>query len=71
VPGSERGVVIFKLLRSAADAPDRGKVCVVGRNPDALWFDDYQERVIVEEAGLFDYARLTHGRRRPGGRSGE
>lgn len=56
--GSEDGVVIFKILRSAADAPDRGKVCIVGRNPDALWFDDYEDRVLFDEAGLYDYARV-------------
>ena len=57
VPGSEHGVVIFKILRNAADAPDRGKVCIVGRNPDAIWFDGYADRVIYDEAGLFDYTR--------------
>jgi lysine 2,3-aminomutase len=31
--GAENGVVIFKLLRNAADAPDMHKVCIVGRNP--------------------------------------
>jgi len=56
--GSENGVVIFKILRNALDAPDRGKVCIVGRNPDAIWFDDYEDRVIYDEAGLFDYARV-------------
>jgi lysine 2,3-aminomutase len=30
-----------------ARAPDRGKVCIVGRNPDALWFDDYEDRVTL------------------------
>ncbi len=54
--GSENGVVILKLLRSVADAPDRGKVCIVGRNPEALWFDDYEDRVLFDEAGLFDGA---------------
>ena len=58
VPGTENGVVIFKILRNALDAPDRGKVCIVGRNPDAIWFDDYEDRVIYDEAGLFDYARV-------------
>ena len=58
VPGSENGVLIFKLLRNALAAPDRGKVCIVGRNPDAIWFDDYEDRVIVDEAGLYDYARV-------------
>jgi hypothetical protein len=53
--GAENGVVIFKLLRNARSAPDRGKVCIVGRNPEALWFDDYEDRVLFDEAGLFDY----------------
>jgi len=34
------------------------KVCIVGRNPDAIWFDDYGDRVIFDEAGLFDYGRV-------------
>ena len=58
LPGAENGVVIFKILRNAADAPDRGKVCIVGRNPDAIWFDDYEDRVLFDEAGLFDYQRV-------------
>ena len=58
IPGTENGVVIFKILRNALDAPDRGKVCIVGRNPDAIWFDDYEDRVIFDEAGLYDYARV-------------
>lgn len=56
--GSENGVVIFKLLRNAGGAPDIGKVCIVGRNPEALWFDDYEDRVLFDEAGLFDYSRV-------------
>lgn len=56
--GSENGVVIFKLLRNAGTAPDRFKVCIVGRNPEAVWFDDYEDRVLFDEAGLFDYARV-------------
>ncbi len=58
VPGTENGVLIFKILRNALNAPDRGKVCIVGRNPDAIWFDDYEDRVIFDEAGLFDYTRI-------------
>ena len=58
--GSENGVVIFKILRSAGDAPERGKVCIVGRNPEAVWFDGYEDRVLFDEAGLFDYARVTN-----------
>ena len=58
VPGTENGVLIFKILRNALAAPDRGKVCIVGRNPEAIWFDDYEDRVIFDEAGLYDYARV-------------
>lgn len=57
--GSENGVVIFKILRNAGSAPDRGKVCIVGRNPNAIWFDDYEDRVLFDEAGLYDYARVA------------
>ena len=53
LPGTENGVVIFKLLRGAFDAPLKGKVAIVGRNPDAIWFSGYEDRVIYDEAGLF------------------
>ena len=46
------------ILRNASGAPDRGKVCIVARNPDAIWFDGYADRVIYDEAGLFDYTRV-------------
>ena len=62
IPGAENGVLIFKILRSALEAPDRGKVCVVARNPDAIWFDDYEDRVIFDEAGLYDYTRVDKKR---------
>ena len=62
LPGTENGFVLFKILRSAADAPDRGKMSIVGRNPSALWFDDYEDRVIFDEAGLFDYSRFKSAR---------
>ncbi|WP_141471835.1 MULTISPECIES: KamA family radical SAM protein [Sinorhizobium] len=53
IPRGEKGVVIFKLLRSAADARDRSKVTIVGRNPNAIWFSGYNDRVIFDEAGLY------------------
>ena len=53
VRGGENGVVIFKLLRSAADAPDRCKVTIVGRNPEAIWFSGYDDRVVFDEAELY------------------
>ncbi len=62
VPGTENGVVIFKILRNAASAPEKGKVCIVARNPEAIWFDGYEDRVIYDEAGLFDYARVKSAR---------
>ncbi len=62
VPGTEDGVVIFKILRNAASAPDRGKVCIVRRNPEAIWFDGYADRVIYDEAGLYDYGRVQAAR---------
>lgn len=55
VPGTENGFVVLKLLRGAADAPDRGKLCIVGRNPEAIWFSGYDDRVIYDEAGLFSH----------------
>ncbi len=51
--GAENGVVIFKLLRSAADAPERARVTIVGRNPEAIWFSGYDDRVLFDEAGLY------------------
>ena len=54
MPGGENGLIIFKLLRGVADAPDKGKVAIAGRNPDAIWFDGYTDRVIYDELGLFD-----------------
>jgi len=62
VPGTENGVLIFKILRNALDAPDRGKVCIVARNPEAIWFDDYEDRVIFDEAGLYEYTRVDKKR---------
>lgn len=53
IPGTENGFVVLKLMRGAADAGDRGKVTIVGRNPDAIWFNDYDDRVIYDEAGLY------------------
>lgn len=54
IPGGENGIVVLKLLRGAADAPDRGKITILGRNPEAIWFSGYNDRVIYDEAGLFE-----------------
>ncbi len=56
MPGGENGVLIFKLYRNAADAKDKGKVVIVGRNPEAIWFNDYEDRILFDEAGLYTKA---------------
>jgi L-lysine 2,3-aminomutase len=56
IPGGENGVVIMKLYRNAADAADKGKVVILGRNPKAIWFNDYEDRVLFDEAGLYTKA---------------
>ncbi len=53
VPGGENGVVIFKLMRGVANAKNKGQIAIAGRNPEAIWFNDYEDRVIFDEAGLF------------------
>jgi L-lysine 2,3-aminomutase len=57
VPGGENGVVILKLLRGAAAASNRGKIAILGRNPEAIWFSGYDDRVIFDEAGFFEEAK--------------
>ena len=56
MPGGENGVLVFKLYRNAADAKDKGKLAIVGRNPEAIWFNDYEDRVLFDEAGLYTKA---------------
>ena len=70
LPGAENGVLIFKILRNALDAPHRGKVCIVGRNPEAIWFDDYEDRVLFDEAGLYDYKRVENKKIKLAGATG-
>lgn len=53
LPGGENGVLIFKLMRSVEDAKHKGRVSIVGRNPEAIWFNDYEDRIIYDEAELF------------------
>jgi lysine 2,3-aminomutase len=57
VPGVENGVVIMKLHRGAESAPEKGLVTILGRNPEAIWFSGYNDRVIYDEAGLFTTAK--------------
>jgi hypothetical protein len=30
-----------------------------------VWFDDYEDRVLFDEAGLFDYTRVTESGKAP------
>ncbi|MGI9519123.1 MAG: KamA family radical SAM protein [Pirellulaceae bacterium] len=62
VAASGDGFVIFKLMRSVEDARHRGKVSIVGRNPEAIWFNDYEDRVIMDEAGLFPKSAESNGK---------
>ena len=56
VKHGENGVVIFKQYRSAGAAEHKGKLAIVGRNPEAIWFNGYEDRVIFDEAGMFPKA---------------
>ena len=47
----------MKLHRSIADAPEKGLVTILGRNPEAIWFYGYNDRVMYDEAGLFTDAK--------------
>jgi L-lysine 2,3-aminomutase len=53
VSGAENGFVIMKLHRNSEDAPEKGLVTILGRNPEAIWFSGYNDRVIYDEAGLY------------------
>ena len=57
VDNADDGIVIFKLIRSPADARDRSKVTIVRRNPEALWIDAYADRVVYDGVGLFPQSR--------------
>lgn len=52
-PGAEDGIVIFKLIRSPGNAADRSKVTMTARNPEAIWLDGYEDRVLYDGVGLF------------------
>ena len=52
-PDAGDGLVIFKLVRSPADAADRSKVSFARRNKRAVWIDSYADRMIYDGAGIF------------------
>ena len=47
--------IFFKYIR-AVDSEDSSKLLAFGRNPDAFWYDDYEEA--EEEFSLFDLATV-------------
>lgn len=53
IPDAGDGLVIFKLVRSPADAADRSKVSFARRNKRAVWIDSYADRMIYDGAGIF------------------
>lgn len=53
IPDACDGLVIFKLVRSPADAADRSKVSFARRNKRAVWIDSYADRMIYDGAGIF------------------
>ena len=50
--------VMIRVQIKALETLERFMQGLVKRNPDAIWFDDYADRVIYDEAGLFDYQRV-------------
>ncbi len=54
-PGAEEGMVILKLIRSPGNGADRSKVTLVARNPEAIWLDGYEDRVLYDGVGLFSH----------------
>ncbi len=50
------GIVIFKLIRSPGDAEERSSISIVERNPEAIWLDGYEDRVLHDGVGLFSRA---------------
>ncbi len=51
VLGLSEEQIFFKYMR-AADSEDSSRLLAFGRNPDAFWYDDYEEA--EEEFSLFD-----------------
>ncbi len=53
IAGAEDGFVIFKLIRSPADAAGRSKISIVRRRQRAVWIDAYADRMIYDGAEIF------------------
>ena len=65
IPDAANGMVVFKLVRSPADAADRSKVSLARRHERAVWIDAYEDRMIYDGAGIFsrDEMAADHGGR--------
>ncbi|WP_221030313.1 hypothetical protein [Actomonas aquatica] len=46
------GYVVFKWHRNPGAAAQRGQIAIARRNPQALWINDYQDRVFQDPEGL-------------------
>lgn len=53
IPDAGGGLVVFKLLRSPADAANRSKISLARRHGKAVWIDAYENRMIYDGAGIF------------------
>ena len=53
IAGAEGGLVIFKLIRSPADAASRSKISIARRHRRAVWIDAYADRMIYDGAEIF------------------
>ena len=62
LPGTEEGFVVFKILRNARGCSGPGQDEHRRAQSGRLWFDDYEDRVIFDDAGLFDYSRFMPAR---------
>lgn len=47
-------VAIQKLPRSISDAMDRGKISIARATPDAIWLNEYADRVVYDDSGFFE-----------------
>lgn len=52
--GACAGADSRRLFATTDDDPDRDEACIVGRDPNALWFDDYEDQALFHEAGRHD-----------------
>lgn len=42
------GIIVYKVYRSPSPKETRGDLVIAKRNPEALWIDDYEDRIIYD-----------------------